>query len=206
MAKHEKFTCPHCKNERERTVLERINADQTPEMRERVRDLSCFEWRCPVCGKLTLIVDPCLYHDMSNQFMVWLSPDGEVPDASGFDPLSGYTLRWVESPNAFREKIAVLESGLDDRAIEIMKLLLAIQMQKSFDIVEILFHAYDERTGSIRFAAVLSDGAEQYAAMQGETYARIAQDVEERLFTPGRGFLKIDIDWATDAIELLKES
>lgn len=203
--KTELFTCPHCKNERDRAVLDSINVDLVPEMRERVRDLSCFEWRCPICGKVSLVVDPCLYHDMSGQFMVWLMPEGEAPDASGFDPLAGYTLRWTDNLNAFREKIAILEAGLDDRAVEIMKLLLAMQLQRSMDIVDLVFHEYEERTGVIRFAVVLSDGVEQYAAMQGETYARIAQDVQERLFTPGRDFVKIDIDWATEALQMLQE-
>ncbi|MCB6366388.1 CpXC domain-containing protein [Intestinibacillus massiliensis] len=208
MSKHkcEAFTCPHCQNESSREIVESINVDLSPEMREKVRDLSCFAWTCPVCGKASLVIDPCLYHDMSNQFMVWLSPDGSPPDASGFDPLAGYTLRWVESPNAFREKIDVLERGLDDRAIELMKLILAMQLQKSMDIVDLVFHSFDERTGAFRFVVVLSDGAEQYAAMQGDTYARIARDVEERLFTPARDFVKVDIDWATAALELLKGS
>ena len=203
----EKFTCPHCKNERQRPVLEHINVDLEPEMREKVRDLSCFEWRCPICGKTTLVLDPCLYHDMSNQFMVWLwTEDADTPDASGFDPLAGYTLRRVDSPNAFREKIAILERGLDDRAIEIMKLLLAMQLQRSMDIVDLLFHEYDERAASFRFAVVLSDGSEQYAGMQGDTYTRIARDVEERLFTPAKDFIKIDLDWATEALELLRDA
>ena len=112
----------------------------------------------------------------------------------------------MESPNAFREKIDVLERGLDDRAIELMKLILAMQLQKSMDIVDLVFHSFDERTGAFRFVVVLSDGAEQYAAMQGDTYARIARDVEERIFTPARDFVKVDIDWATAALELLKGS
>lgn len=204
-AKKEIFTCPHCKNQRERTVLQNINIDLMPEMRPQVEDLSCFEWQCPICGKTSLVIDPCLYHDMSNQFMIWLSPDGSPPDASGFDPLADYTLRWVECPNAFREKIRILERGLDDRAVEIMKLLLAIQLQRSFDIVELLFHNMDERTSACTFVAVLSDGAEQYAAMEGKTLASVTLDVQERLFTRSRDFVKINVDWATDALEMLKD-
>lgn len=204
--KTEAFSCPHCKNSSAREIVESINIDLHPEMREQVEDLSCFAWKCPVCDRTSLVVDPCLYHDMANQFMVWLSPDGSPPDASGFDPLAGYTLRWAESLNAFREKIRILERGLDDRAIELMKLILAMQLQRSLDIVELVFHAFDERTGAFRFAAVLSDGAEQYVAMQGETYARIARDVQERLFTPARDFIKVDLDWATSALELLRDS
>lgn len=202
----EKVVCPHCKNERERVVLESINVDLHPEMREKVRDLSCFAWTCPICGKTSLVIDPCLYHDMANQFMVWLSPDGSPPDASGFDPLAAYTLRWVDSPNAFREKIEILERGLDDRAVEIMKLMLAMQLQRSMDIVDLVFHAFDDRTGTFRFAIVLSDGVEQYVSMGSDTYARIARDIEERLFTQEKDFVKVDIDWATSALELLRDS
>ena len=70
MAQMEKITCPHCKNESERKPLSSINIDRTPEMRAKVQDLSCFRWRCPVCGATSLVMDPCLYHDLSGQFMV----------------------------------------------------------------------------------------------------------------------------------------
>ena len=37
--------------------------------------------------------------------------EGEAPRVE-FDPLAGYTLRIVDSMNAFREKINILEHGL----------------------------------------------------------------------------------------------
>lgn len=203
-SKTELFVCPHCKNERERSVLDSINIDLQPEMRQKVQDLSCFAWTCPICGKTSLVIDPCLYHDMGNEFMVWLSPAGNPADASGFDPLAGYTLRWVENLNAFREKISILELGLDDRAVELMKLVLAMQLQRSLDMVDLLFHEFDARTSTFRFAVVLSDGTEQYVSMGGDTYARIARDVEERLFVQNKDFVKIDVDWATSALETLR--
>ena len=49
-----------------------------------------------------------------------------------------------------------------------------------------------------------SDGVEQYAAMSGATYQRIAQDVRERLYTRSRTFQKIDMEWARGALELLQ--
>lgn len=201
MAKTVKIECPHCKNESERTPLSSINVDRNPEMRAKVQDLSCFRWRCPVCGTTSLVMDPCLYHDLSGQFMVWLCED--KPESADFDPLAGYTLRWTTDFNAFREKINILERGLDDRAVELMKYLLLAQLQKDLDVVELLFHELNERTAEFRFVAVLSDGMEQYISMPGETYRRIAQDVEERLFTSARDFVKIDLEWAHTALELL---
>ena len=39
--------------------------------------------------------------------------------------------------------------------------------------------------------------------MSGETYQRILLDVQERLYTP-RDFVKIDMNWAADAMDLLR--
>lgn len=199
------ITCPHCQVETDHKVIDHINIDRNPELRAKVQDLSCFRVKCPNCGETALAVHPCLYHDMSNQFMVWLWPEeGEAPRAQ-FDPLAGYVLRRVDSLNAFREKINVLERGLDDRAVEIMKLLLFSQLNLDLDVVELLFHDLDERTGELRFVAVLSDGAEQYAAMQGAAYQRLREDVEAYLYTPGGDFTVIDMAWAKSALELLHE-
>lgn len=197
--------CPHCQAETDHKVLDHINIDRNPELRAKVQDLSCFRVQCPNCGETVLAVHPCLYHDMANQFMVWLWPEeGQAPRAQ-FDPLAGYTLRRVDSLNAFREKINVLECGLDDRAVEMMKLLLFAQLNRDLDVVELLFHALDERTGELRFVAVLSDGAEQYAAMPGAAYQRLREDAETYLYTPGGDFTVVDMAWANSALELLHE-
>ena len=197
--------CPHCQAETDHKVLDHINIDRNPELRAKVQDLSCFRVQCPNCGETVLAVHPCLYHDMANQFMVWLWPEeGQAPRAQ-FDPLAGYTLRRVDSLNAFREKINVLECGLDDRAVEMMKLLLFAQLNRDLDVVELLFHALDERTGELRFVAVLSDGAEQYAAMPGAVYQRLREDAETYLYTPSGDFTVVDMAWANSALELLHE-
>lgn len=199
------ITCPHCQAETDHCVLDHINIDRNPELRAKVQDLSCFRVQCPNCGETALVLHPCLYHDMSDRFMVWLWPEeGEAPKAE-FDPLAGYTLRVVDSMNAFREKINLLERGLDDRAVEIMKLLLFAQLNRDLDVVELLFHALDEKTGDFRFVAVLSDGAEQYAAMPGTVYQRLHEDVDAYLYTPGGDFARIDLAWANQVLALLHE-
>ena len=180
--------CPHCHMETEHKVIDHINIDRNPELRAKVQDLSVFRVKCPNCGETVLAVHPCLYHDMSNQFMVWLwTEEGQAPKAE-FDPLAGYTLRIT-----------------DDRTIEIMKLLLFAQLNRDLDVVELLFHELDERTGDFRFVAVLSDGAEQYVAMPGAAYQHMHGDVETYLYTPGGEFSRIDMAWAQQALELLHE-
>ena len=148
------ITCPHCQAEHDYKVIDHINIDRNPELRAKVQDLSCFRIKCPNCGETALAVHPCLYHDMSNQFMVWLWPEQDKAPKAEFDPL---------------------------------------------------FHEYDERTGDFRFVAVLSDGAEQYAAMPGAAYQRLHEDVDAYLYTPGGEFARIDMQWAQQALELLHE-
>ena len=86
-----------------------------------------------------------------------------------------------------------------------MKLLLFAQLNRDLDVVELLFHELDEQTMDFRFVAVLSDGAEQYAAMPGAVYQRMNEDVQNYLYTPGGDFARIDMAWARDALELLHE-
>lgn len=198
--------CPHCHAEYNFTPQERVNIARFPVLREQIQNLSLFRATCPNCGETMLVLHPCLYHDMVNRFMVWLWVDQKEPiPQADFDPLAGYTLRVVDSMNAFREKILLLEQGLDDRAIEIMKLLLYAQLTHDLDVVELLFHELDPATGTFRFVAVLSDGVEQYIAMPGTTYQRLHADVDTYLYTPAKDFAHIDMVWAQEALELLHE-
>ncbi len=199
-------SCPHCLEELNCKPVDHINVDRAPWLKDKIQDFSCFRVVCPNCGESVLVVQPCLYHDMSNRFMVWLWPEDGVPPKASTGPIPGYTLRLTDSLNSFREKIRVLEYGLDDRAVELMKLLLYMQLDRDLDVVELLFHELDETAGELRFAAVLSDGSEQYASMPGELYRRLREDVEAWLFTPSGDFAKIDVKWAEDALGLLREA
>ena len=64
---------------------------------------------------------PLLYHDMDKRVMIWCAP--RPLDQLPSPPLvAGHRLRVVHSPNHLVEKILAFDAGLDDRAIEILKL------------------------------------------------------------------------------------
>lgn len=197
------IVCPHCQEEIIYPALDHINIDQTPEFRVKIQDLSCFRTECPNCGEKILVEQSCLYHDMQNRFMVWLWLENQPVPQIAFD--ATYTLRLTDSMNTFREKINLLESGLDDRVIELMKLLLYMQLNHDLDVVELLWHEIVAESGEIRFVAVLSDGAEQYISMPYTVYQRLYADVDRCLFTPSNQFLRIDMDWAAESLQMLRE-
>ncbi len=197
------ITCPHCQGEFTRDALASIQIDLEPDMRAKVQDFSCFRWECPNCKVASLVLAPCLYHDVGNQFMVWLCPDGKNPILQQVNQLEDYTLRYVDDLNTFREKIVILEMGLDDRAVEIMKYLLFLQLKSDLDVVELVFHGMDDRTMDFRFVAVLSDGAEQYVAMPAQIYQNVAADLRERV-QMAHSFARVDLVWAEETLAHLR--
>lgn len=205
-AQNNMFTCPQCGEDGPLTMWTSINVAQDPDARRRVEDLSIFEWTCPNCQKTSLVLHPCLYHDVANEFMIWFAPDGEIQDnTTDFSQLDHYTLRTTHTPNEFREKVNVLERHLDDRALEMTKLILIMQLSRdNVDVVDVVFHSIDT-SGRFVFVLVHPDGVEQYLRLPPTTYQKLAQDVREYLYTPTHSFLTIDLNWAKDSLEMLKD-
>lgn len=205
-AQNNTFTCPQCGEEGPLTMWTSINVARDPDARRKVEDLSIFEWTCPNCQKASLVLHPCLYHDVANEFMIWFAPDGEIQDnTTDFSQLDHYTLRTTHTPNEFREKVNVLERHLDDRALEMTKLILIMQLSRdNVDVVDVVFHSIDT-SGRFVFVLVHPDGVEQYLRMPPTTYQKLARDVREYLYTPTHTFLTIDLNWAKDSLEMLKD-
>ena len=116
-----------------------------------------------------------------------------------------YTLRTTHTPNEFREKVNVLERHLDDRALELTKLILIMQLTRdNVDVVDVIFHNIDT-SGRFVFVLVHPDGVEQYVRLPAATYEKLANDIREYLYTPAHGFQTIDLNWAKESLELLKD-
>ncbi len=199
------FTCPQCMTEHQIKLWTSINIAVHPELRKSIETLSYFQFECPNCGKVSFVLRPCLYLDSANAFLLCFSPDGSIPaDVSNVRSLSGYTLRCVKTPNAFLEKVNILERGLDDRAMELTKLVLYLQLERDgLDVVDLVFHSLEQ--GNFRFVAVLPNGEEQHITLPPSSYGKFAADVRELLYTPGNQFSVVDMDWAKETLALLYE-
>ena len=121
------ITCPkcHCKGEFE--VWDSINADLHPDLRDKLFSNDLFLYTCPICGAHIEICYGTLYHDMTHKFMLFF--DYEKSEDFDYSPLQmpeglgmeGYTFRVVFGLSHLKEKIVILEQGLDDLVIEHMK-------------------------------------------------------------------------------------
>ena len=121
--------CPSCHQPATYRQWDSINADLDPELRKEILSGKIYNWNCPHCGRLYKVLSPTLYHDMKRKFMIYFDPrrpkegDGFTlpPDKKYIKFFKDYTYRSAFDFNDFREKIIQLESGLDDRIIELMK-------------------------------------------------------------------------------------
>lgn len=123
------ITCPRCHKEGEFEYWSSINVDLDPELKERIFNEEIFIWTCPECGAQVFIPFGTLYHDMKNNFMIFFSHE-EPEDGSKYEPMEvpdtfgigkDYIFRAVFGLLNFKEKIMIMENGLNDIAVEKLK-------------------------------------------------------------------------------------
>lgn len=124
----ENIICPKCQARGEFEVWDSVNADLDPELREKLFSDDIFIYKCPKCGHTTGVPYDIIYHDMQHNFMIFFSffqADDftyEPMDLSGVPGImKDYTYRHVNGLWELKEKILILEKGLNDVAIERMK-------------------------------------------------------------------------------------
>jgi hypothetical protein len=165
--------CPRCKVRTPWVHHASVNVAQDPALRLKLLDQSFYRFTCPGCDLAVPVLSPLLYHDMKRQLMVQLAPegcgfDGEAVDgpqrAMGpavWDTVAAITTRVVKTPNALNEKIKVFEAGLDDRAIECLKMRLLVQHAAQFR-GELFFNEV-RADGALAFVQLVDGKQEGYA-------------------------------------------
>ena len=147
-----KVTCPSCGHAHETTTYPGINVGESPELKARVKDGSLFIWECPHCGARNLARYQTIYHDPDQRLMIWLLPEGSLPEEqrkllesrlSGIsDTLDGYVLRRVGDVGSLIEKVNIFDAGLDDMVIEMSKYVTKMELAQKAegkDIMDVPF-------------------------------------------------------------------
>lgn len=161
-------SCPHCGAVVKTVMSEGINADENPDLRSSVLNETLFDWKCPECGYEAQLIYPCLYHDKSKNFMIYVVPNGcdcslqSVEAVKAFPQLQGVAKRVVTSLAELKEKILIFEAGLDDYAVEMVKLALAgIEAKKHGRTVNKGYFCFlNEAENRIVFSFLLADETE----------------------------------------------
>jgi hypothetical protein len=203
-SKKHKIRCPACQHEQEFTLWEAIDATQDPGLKEQLLAGQLNRMTCSQCQEETDIIAPMLYHDSETRLMIWLLPGVQTPTGdddglgsqeSGMDLI--YHFRLVRTLNALKEKVVVAEAGLDDRALELFKVLMRRDPNSQLQAGDTLLFAGlgEEESEPVAYFAVLR-GKEQFMfSMPFDVLSRFADEAEsqaETLFKSVERWLQVD--------------
>ena len=189
------LVCKECGKESEFTIWHSINTMINPEMKNAVRDGSAFRFTCPHCGKSAPVDYGFLYHQMEDKIMIYYAQtDEDEKDIRGiftgkanmpfFEDLQKdkYLNRIVRSLNQLFEKLAILDAGLDDRIVEICKVIIRSDYQEKHpesEKTELLMYTSDDNK---HIFLILENGkAACSAQLTDDIYSTIKKHFSPRL-------------------------
>jgi hypothetical protein len=163
-----------------------------------------FDAKCPKCGFTAHMEYDLLYHDMKHHAMIWvLHNENEMyldkrAEIKSTKMLPGYQTRIVKDMNELREKVSALESGKDDRIVELCKVFIKYEVKRQnpqFTPRNVFYtYANDE---DIMFIYDV-DGNEMHCRLERELYNTIKESFSDVLaLSKAEPYSIYDIEWAT---------
>ena len=169
--------CPVCLNEESLTIWDTIDASTDPDLREKLLHKTLQSLECRNCGHSTLIASPLKYYDPELDLLAECRPDldreqllkyldelrlspAAVSSASEAAPEATFC-RLTATVNDLIEKIHAREQGLDDRALEIVKLAVINHGAAEEKVDDLRFVGIS--ANELNFVMKLEDGWFQYA-------------------------------------------
>lgn len=150
--------CEYCGTEYDHVTYHVVEKQTNPNLAMDIVDDNFFYAVCPNCNRIVGVDHPVVYADMEKKALIaYFDSDIELSLAETqigewmkeFGVNSNYNIvRVVSTQNELREKIILLNNGLDDRVIEILKLLALDKIRED---------GYSQTFKEVR-CAVLSDG------------------------------------------------
>ena len=178
-----KIKCPTCLEEKTAEIKNVFDRND----KELVLGRDMFRFKCAKCGNIIKMLYDCEYIDEEKKFaIVYFSRYSLNKNLekikSIFDKISnGYIKRAVFSANELKEKIKIFDAGLDDRAIEICKIIYKNRLsetEKTHVIRNVYFGVND---GEFQIIIQFDDNRLKVIKLSRELYSQVLKMVDENL-------------------------
>ena len=216
--REELIECPYCNHKQHFGSYENIDLSMSPELKEKIINEELFKFTCEECGKTALIAFPCLFNDMEKKMLIWLIGDYSAEQKEALDKdlvesaaneaeksfAASYQRRIVGSINDLKEKIIIADDDLDDRVVELLKILCVnevIDQLMGLTIQEVRYNS--TKKGQKFLVLVFAEKEPSMIEINNDMYRTVKKlfmdDIEKN--TPKEGFAEINAFWAKDVIE-----
>ena len=133
--------CPACGEISDLTVWQSITAADSPDLKSDLLAGKINMFLCGTCGQRALFPSPILYTDTEKRLVISFYPQNDAAErqrifeeikkssaqSGELENYPDYNLRFVTSYNELMEKILIFDNGLDDKVLEVIKLLVLAQ-------------------------------------------------------------------------------
>ncbi len=214
LSEKRRVKCPTCGEEFEVEVYNSVNATLQPELEEAILNGTFFERECPICKARLHIDFPFLYHDMNHHFLIQYVEIGKEEEYLNTYKSSisksneiipnfekDYIFRVVSSYPLLVEKILALKAGLDDRLLEIAKIIVGsyYTMQNMLGEDDRVF-LYKNEDGFKVDIANIQTGEYRSTQLNYDIYSAVKEDFEAYLNDEETKIAIIDETWAAKII------
>lgn len=206
--------CPECKTEQKIKIWESVDVTGNEKNKNKIMSDELFTFTCKKCGHVVPLVYNCLYTDADSRLSVWMLPAigseeiEKLPKPSGIGEESEklaeeYSFRVVDTPNELKEKIIIKDAGMDDRVIELMKMVYLSQLpaitgdEKIADenISEMYFNLTED--GGYCFTVFFENGKELLIGAEKSVYDKIQDDFKSLIEKDDtHTYRKVDCEWS----------
>lgn len=206
------YTCVHCKHQQKANIFPYINFNQNPEYYSKVKDLSIFNAVCENCGKKNIIQFDTLLIDETHQYFLYLLSDKSIYRSFKYKityfvettfnsndkyDLDKFKTRVVFSLNDLIEKMSIFEEGLNDEAIEVVKVGLKDKNLIDNAAYDSIFFDGLENANLefVAFSSKTSTKEPKRISIDHEFYNKVVDDISNLKDRPKDYFEVVDEDW-----------
>ena len=215
------LSCPRCDKALDFKTYEFIEFGRDADIREKILKGTLFTAQCADCGARFLAPFPVLVHVPAMNAMVQYSPlaEGEKLEEKVEALSAGIAeqtalfaefmpaiskkmempLRLTLTPVDFFEKVSVLDAGLDDRVLEIMKVLMLQELASDPDWSDVRGFLFSRAKGEEAFLAI--DASRRAVARFPFDRDMFDDLARELTFSDNRRVL-IDAQWAQHVVDV----
>lgn len=199
----ETLNCPKCGHANDFIIWHSLNGDLNPEAKQQLFEDSLFHFDCRNCGEKITVDYGMLYHDMTHRVMIYYVDENSVAQAQqtmsdgakmmGMEE-HGYRYRIVTNRNSLREKARIFDHNLDDRMVEIIKLVYYAKACDQFpdETITDVYFWVDDGKYILEFIC----DKPLIAEIADSEYNSIKEDFIERLEGADDKETIIDMQWA----------
>ena len=179
------LTCKECGHSQNFTLWNSVNVSLNPELNDKVKSQSLFQFKCEECGETFTVEYPVLYHDVANKFMVQYLPNSTTEDdiekfekekKEAIEVLNqftnmGYKFRTVRTMGNLISKIYTFENSLNDLPVEFLKNVVYNESpaEQRSNLFDICFDGIDTES-KLMFVLRYTDGTSLMCKIPKNTY------------------------------------